>query len=402
MVPYLIILLPQSEASGSVYSLSNSFVLLTLILFLVSVTLWYILGRNKKKQERIIQQKDAELKKLKRELDLEYANRHLLQSEVGRTSTKLDQLDEFKEALEHLVGHDLKNVLNSAIGLSTKVHKDTQKAIESCGRLALSMIGNMMDVSRFEEEGVTLRPRHHCIREILVEAHSQVQFLFMIKRLHLQIDVPEGILVLLDKELMSRVIVNILVNAIKYSKVGDTVTIGVRKVVSADGKAMTEIFIEDEGNGIGELKLSQLFDRYWSPDDEKRGKMASAGLGLVFCKQVLTAHQGQIQATSVAGSGTRFTMTLPFSSLAVEDCDVRNQSLSTPNSQMSIPLNQLRLLQKHGRNLHSLKVYEITKIRQVIDRFSALNIQNSWTGELELAVYQGNQKKYDKLMEMLR
>lgn len=382
--------------------LANSTLVLALISLLIITALIYLLDRNRKRYKKELDQKTTQIRQLRDQMVLKNARNNVLQTEVSRTSEQITSLDEFKAALAHLVGHDLKNTLNGILGLSRNTDDKIMKAIQECGQMALAMVTNMLDVQRFEEEQVTLRLRHHCIRETLAQAQAQVQFLFVIKRLNLKIDIPEGILVLIDKEMMSRALVNLLVNAVKYSKVGTTVHVGVRNVVDQSGQALTQIYLRDEGNGIAPEKIPYIFDRYWQRDTKDIGKVASAGLGLVFSKYVLEAHGGTIEVESEQGRGTTFLMHIPFVEAMAEGCDTTHTSLSILRDELSITNEQLELIREHGKRLYELKVYEITKIREVINELSELNVKTTWTGELQMAVYQGNQQKYDELVGMIQ
>jgi len=317
-----------------------------LLAIAVFLFLWL---RSRQQAKAALQEKNELIVQLQQQLQFGTERHNLLQSEMKRASESLNHLGEFKAALDHLIGHDLKNTLNSILGLSKDKDDKTIRAVQACGQLALSMLGNMMDVQRFEEKHVHLRLRHHCIRETLLEAKAQVEFLFFAKRLSLKIDIPEGILVLIDKEMMSRVLVNLLVNAVKYSKVGTTVHVTVRNVVGANGAPLTEISVQDEGEGIASEKIPYIFERYWQEDGKETGKLASAGLGLLFCKHVMKAHGGTISVESEPGQGTLFAMHIPYSEAVMDECGVTAEPLSILRDEVSITEEQLGLIRQHGQ-----------------------------------------------------
>jgi len=374
------------------------FMVLAALLITGFLVLWL---RSRSKMKTELAEKEALILQLREKLQFDTERHDLLKSEMHHASERLNHLGEFKSALDHLIGHDLKNALNSILGLSRNKDDKTIQAVQACGQLALSMLGNMLDVQRFEEKQVHLRMRHHCIKETLFEAKAQVQFFFLAKHLSLKIDIPDGVLVLIDKEMLSRALVNLLVNAVKYSKVGTTVHVRVRNVVGSNGDALTEISVKDEGEGIAPEKLPHIFDRYWLDEGKDMGRQASAGLGLLFCKHVLESHGGSIAAESEPGQGTRFVMQLPYVEAVVEECST-GEPLSIVRDEVSISNDQLTLIREHGQRLYELKVYEITKIKEVIEELSQLNIKTTWTGELQMAVYQGDQQKYDELVGMIQ
>lgn len=372
------------------------------VLLLIIGVITYLWLQSRKASKARLEEKEELIATLQQQLQFGIERHDLLKTEMLLASERLSHLGEFKAALDHLIGHDLKNTLNSILGLTRDKDDKTIKAVQACGQLALSMLGNMLDVQRFEERQVHLRLRHHCVKETLMEAKAQVEFLFYAKRLSLKIDIPDGVLVLIDKELMSRVMVNLLVNAVKYSRVGTTVHVLVRNVVGANGEALTEISVKDQGEGIAKEKIPYIFERYWQQNGQEIGKLASAGLGLLFCKHVLEAHGGQIAVESFPSKGTRFTMHIPYTEAVIEECGAAAEPLSILRDEVSISNEQLQLIKLHGQRLYELKVYEITKIREVIDELSQLNIKTTWTGELQMAVYQGDQQKYDELVGMIQ
>lgn len=386
----------------SIAQLSDVTSVLALLGFAVISVLIYLLSRNKRKYQQTLLQKTAEIRKLNEKMTLKNRRNHVLQSEVSRTSEQLNSHDEFKAALDHLVGHDLKNAMNAIMGLRRKKDDKRMDTVKACGDLALSMICNMLDVQRFEEQQIQLQLRPHCLRETLEEAQSQVHFLFTMKHLELKIDMPQGVLVLIDKDMMTRTFVNLLVNAVKYSKVGAAVLVRVCNIVDEQGKTYTQISVEDEGEGIAVSRLPFIFDKYWKRDTKDIGKVASAGLGLVYCRQVLEAHGGKISVSSDRNTGTRFDMHIPYLEAAATSCESKKETLSIVRDEFSITEDQLGLIRQHGKKLYQLKVYEITKIREVINELSEMNIKTTWTGELQMAVYQGNQQKYDELVEMIQ
>ena len=154
-------------------------IILTLIGLIAISILFHIIFTNEKKYQHELDGKTAEIRKLQNKMSLKNRRNHTLQTEVNRTSQQLNSHDEFKAALTHLIGHDLKNAMNAIMGISIRKDDKRMQTVTECGELALSMISNMLDVQRFEEQQINLRLQHHCIRETLVAAQSQVHFLFV-------------------------------------------------------------------------------------------------------------------------------------------------------------------------------------------------------------------------------
>lgn len=134
--------------------------------------------------------------------------------------------------------------------------------------------------------------------EIMVEqaAHGQVELVAKI---------PDSINVLCDKDLIRRVLVNLLHNAMKYSPRNTKITISAEE---ADG--IVTIIVFDRGAGVPESHTGRIFERFYQVDDARTGKEGT-GLGLAICKHIVEAHGGQIWAEGVeTAGGGKFLFTL--------------------------------------------------------------------------------------------
>jgi heavy metal sensor kinase len=110
-----------------------------------------------------------------------------------------------------------------------------------------------------------------------------------------------------DRARVKQVVVNLLDNAIKYSRPGGAITL---KVESTDGKAVLEV--ADNGMGIPPEALSRVFDRFYRVDQARSREQGGAGLGLSIVKSICAAHQGTVTATSTPGRGSIFRVELPL------------------------------------------------------------------------------------------
>ena len=109
-----------------------------------------------------------------------------------------------------------------------------------------------------------------------------------------------------DKEKISRVLINLIDNAIKYGKQGGFVTSGVYKT---DDKHVL-IEITDNGTGISEEHLPRLFERFYRTDIGRSRNVGGTGLGLAICKHIIEAHNQNIHVRSKLEVGTTFGFTL--------------------------------------------------------------------------------------------
>ena len=110
-----------------------------------------------------------------------------------------------------------------------------------------------------------------------------------------------------DPVLISRVIANMVSNAMKYNKVGGEVT-----VTLAAGGGRLRVAVADTGMGIPEENFDKVFTRFYRAPEVRQKKIAGTGLGLTIAKNIVELHGGEIAFTSVFGEGSTFTFEVPL------------------------------------------------------------------------------------------
>lgn len=110
----------------------------------------------------------------------------------------------------------------------------------------------------------------------------------------------------IDQEYMKRAVYNLIENAVKYSEEAALIAIDVVKK-----GAYVEISVNDQGHGIPEKELGQIFERFYRVDRSRNSKIPGSGLGLAIVKEIVSAHNGEISVTSDVGKGSTFIITLP-------------------------------------------------------------------------------------------
>jgi two-component system phosphate regulon sensor histidine kinase PhoR len=126
----------------------------------------------------------------------------------------------------------------------------------------------------------------------------------------LVVDCPEGILATMNDTLLEQAIVNLVVNAIRYSRSGEVVSVAAASSAGEGGIPQVAIAVRDTGCGIAPKHLPRLFERFYRSDQARSRAEGGTGLGLAIVKHIVQAHGGTIDVRSQEGIGSEFIITL--------------------------------------------------------------------------------------------
>jgi signal transduction histidine kinase len=128
------------------------------------------------------------------------------------------------------------------------------------------------------------------------------------KKITIEKQIPDSMFIVrCDADLVQQVMNNLLSNAIKFVE-QDT---GVIRVGVFSGEGEVQVWVEDNGKGIGKELHELVFDKFFQARNQTLKKPQGSGLGLAICKKIVEMHQGKIWVESEEGKGSRFIFTLP-------------------------------------------------------------------------------------------
>jgi signal transduction histidine kinase len=170
------------------------------------------------------------------------------------------------------------------------------------------MVNDLLDINRLETGEMPLVREELFAASIAGEAVGTVATLAAEMEVRLTLtDVDPELRLDADREILCRVLVNLLGNAIKFTPAGGAVTLS----VSRDQETVA-FSVTDTGEGIAAEHLARIFDKFYQAHSRAQGRQVpSSGLGLTFCRLAVEAHGGRIDAESAPGRGSRFWFTLP-------------------------------------------------------------------------------------------
>ncbi len=229
--------------------------------------------------------------------------------------------EKLKQDVIAMVSHDLRAPLTSIAMVLDMVMEGAAGELNDRGdRLVsraqmsvqslISMIKDLLDIERYEAGGLQLNLEQASAKDVILRSIDMVKP--EAERKNIMIDVIcDDTLIVCDPERVNRVLVNLINNAIKFSKSGKIIYVSGKVLKHRNEPAEVVFQIIDEGPGIPENKIDSIFDKFTQVGTGSEGERAGSGLGLAICKALVEAHRGKIGVKSAMGEGTTFWFSLP-------------------------------------------------------------------------------------------
>jgi signal transduction histidine kinase len=222
-----------------------------------------------------------------------------------------------KEELSTLIVHDLKGPLTAIyalLGLALRdptLRPDTRESLAEAANASLAlhrMILNLLDISRSEDGRLVPRCEPLQLASLVTEVEALFGRTAEAAGLKLVLEFRSPGHVNADRDLMLRLVENLVENALKYAPADSVITIE----ISPPAEGVVELRVRDQGRGIPEVHRRSIFEKYFQfdPDTAPRAR-ASRGLGLAFCRLAVEAHAGSIWVEPNEPSGSVFCVQLP-------------------------------------------------------------------------------------------
>lgn len=249
-------------------------------------------------------------------------------SQLGDSFNKmtetLERTEHIRQSLVADVAHELRTPL--AI-IQAKLESIQAGALEATEEVILHisdevyrlsrLVNDLQQLSLAESKTLSLHKERTEINGFVEAILSQFQWFADEKdiRLHFY-ENPTDIYIEIDRDRMTQVVVNLLGNALRYTRDSGTVIVDVK----VEGKSVV-LHFKDTGPGIDEQKLPFIFERFYRLDESRKRDEGGAGLGLSIAKGFVEVHGGTINVTSIKGEGTRFEVSLPIQGESVSDVE---------------------------------------------------------------------------------
>jgi signal transduction histidine kinase len=291
------------KAENEYKSLVNKVIAGIVLLFVIAVFTFYLTLKKSKA----------------RNTELENLNTKILDQKKSliELNNKLSEVNQNKSYLLQSIAHDLRTPIGNVVSLNQLledvIEPNTEEAnylklIQSSCMLALNIIEDILDQSMIERSKLQLKFAPVNIHQIIDESIHLLYFRSEPKQITILRNFSSLPSMEADGDRIKRVFLNILMNAIKFSSKGSKITITQTMVGS-----FCQIAFTDEGIGMDENIVSQIFDRNTIAAREGVNKEKTIGIGLSIARLIVEEHGGKIKVESQPNSGSTFYIELPAS-----------------------------------------------------------------------------------------
>jgi signal transduction histidine kinase len=237
--------------------------------------------------------------------------------QLESAANKQRQLDKLRRELIAWVGHDLRTPLASVRAILEALDDNLvediatqQRYIRTAKRdiAALSLlVDDLFEMAQIDAGGLKLNRQPVALSDLLSDIVESFSAQASEKRIRLDGRVTPGVdPVDCDVRLISRVLNNLISNAIRYTPAGGAIDVKAQPIANG-----VEVCVCDTGEGIHPEDLLHIFERFYRGEKSRSRVTGGAGLGLAITKGIVEAHGGAIRAESTVGHGARFIFTLP-------------------------------------------------------------------------------------------
>ncbi len=310
-----------------------------------------------------------------------------------------EKANQAKSVFLSQMSHDIRTPMNTIINLTKLVREEIDdkeavladlKKIETSNQFLLSLVNDILDMSRIEQKKIELQPERYSYREFMDYIEST--FVPLSKEKGIQFTISQGevtVDVIIDKVRFNQICFNLISNAIKYTPTGGHVQLVIKNDKIVDGVFPCHIYVIDDGIGMSEEFQTRMFEPF-AQEGRAYRSVEGTGLGLSIVKEIVELLGGTIEVTSAVDQGSTFHIYLE---LKVAD---EQEKTVAPTEQVDISClagKRVLLAEDHPLN------QEITRrlLNHVGMEMEAVN-----NGKLAVEEFLKNSEDYDAILMDMR
>ena len=253
------------------------------------------------------------------------------QKAILRTAlAQAEQASAAKSEFLSRMSHEIRTPMNAILGMATlasqqlddpAVVADCLSKLEVSGRFLLSLINDILDMSRIESGKVTLREEPFLFSQLLRSVDAICREQAAEKEVNYRVEASDELETWYRGDLMKlqQVFINLIANAVKFTPAGGQVVFAAQPERVRDGKAWVRFTVSDTGIGISRDFQERMFQPFEQAHTGPTSSYGGTGLGLAICKNLVRLMGGRITVSSAEGAGSVFTVRLPLGLCAREE-----------------------------------------------------------------------------------
>ena len=294
------------------------------IIGVVILILFFSLYWNRRLSKEIDSRRRTEMSLKKTSKELEIAKEKAESANRAKSEFLANMSHEFRTPLNAVIGF---SELLSSMELNNK-EKSFVQSIKTAGKSLLTLINDILDLSKIEVGMLEIEPKIINLKNILDEMRQifEIQLENKGVKLFFEIDKQLPSTLVLDEVRVRQILLNIIGNAKKFTDKG-YIKVIVKKIVAGIDKIDLLIAVEDTGIGISPDSILKVFEAFKQQEGHDSKKYGGTGLGLSICRRLIHAMGGEISVRSIVGKGSIFEVVLkdvPIASLSDDASDSRD------------------------------------------------------------------------------
>ncbi len=245
---------------------------------------------------------------------------YLYTKQLIELKEEAERANEAKSSFLARMSHEIRTPINAVLGMNEMILREADSDsvkeyatnIHSAGKVLLSIINDILDLSKIESSKMEIMEADYNLGSLLLDIENMISLRAEEKNLNFKIVTDARLPKVLygDEKRIKQCITNLLTNSVKYTKEG-SVTLQVDFVDNKDGTINLWVSVSDTGIGIKEDELYMLFDPFTRLDLNSNKNIEGTGLGLSITKRLLEMMGGNLTVESLYGKGSTFSFVIP-------------------------------------------------------------------------------------------